>query len=86
MNYTAGSAEVEWRHDLSAPHFCGNDRHYYEIRISGGSDANSNAGGSLAAAWHYEFRTRWTVALNGLVHRSGDWDADGLWAEVSVRF
>lgn len=86
MDYTAGSAEVEWRHHLSAPHFCGNDRHYYEVRISGGSDSNSNAAGILAAAWHYEFRTRWTLAFNGLVHRSEDWDAEGLWADVSVRF
>ncbi|MDY6903479.1 MAG: hypothetical protein SWH61_02230 [Thermodesulfobacteriota bacterium] len=85
-DYTAGSVVVQWRHALSAPHFCGNDQHYYDIRIGGGSDSDSNPGGHVAATWHYEFNTRWTVELNGFLHLSEEWDATGLDGRLAFRF
>ena len=82
----AGGITLEWYHDLSKELFCGNELHYYDIKLSFGTDSESNGSVQLDAEWHYEFKERWTVGLRGMVHRSREWDAQALMGEVSWRF
>lgn len=82
----AAGVTLEWYHDLSKEFFCGNELHYYDIKLSFGTDSESNNSVQFDAEWHYEFRERWTVGLRGMVHRSREWDAQALMGEVSWRF
>jgi hypothetical protein len=38
------------------------------------------------AEWKYEFAQRWLLEAKGLVHRSPQWDADGLWLGLDLGF
>lgn len=82
----AAGVTLEWYHDLSKEFFCGNELHYYDIKLSFGTDSESNGSVQFDASWHYEFKERWTVGLRGMVHRSREWDANSLLGEVSWRF
>ncbi len=85
-DYTAGSLVLEWRHDISEQYFCGNEQHFYDIRVGMGSDSNQNLAANCEITWHYEFRKRWTAEINALLHQSEDWDALGGWAILARRF
>jgi tetratricopeptide (TPR) repeat protein len=82
----AGGVILEWHHDLSKEFFCGNELHYYEIKLSFGTDSESNRSVQFDAEWHYELKKRLTVGLRGMIHRSREWDANSLQGEVSWRF
>jgi len=82
----AGEVTLEWRHDLAKEFFCGNEAHYYDIKLSFGTDSESNRSVRLEAEWLYEFHQRWGLAVKGMIHRSREWDAQSLLGEVSLRF
>ena len=81
-----GEVTLEWRHDLAKEFFCGNEAHYYDIKLSLGTDSESNRSVRFEAEWQYEFRERWALTIRGMVHRSRDWDAESLLGEISYRF
>ncbi len=85
-DYTAWDVILEWRHDISEQFFCGNDLHFYDIRVGVGSDSDNNPGATLEGTWHYELSNHWTFELSGLLHESEDWDATGLWGRAKYRF
>lgn len=85
-DYTAGSLALEWRHDLAELEFCGAPQHWYGLRASGGTDSENNPFVRFEAEWRYEFAQRWSVEARGLVHRSPQWDADGLWLGLGLGF
>jgi len=76
----------EWYHDLSTELFCGAPLHYYDIRASIGTDSQNNDMARLEGDWHNEFSDHWAFVLKAVVHRSRDWDANGLWAEFQYQF
>ncbi|MDP2849411.1 MAG: tetratricopeptide repeat protein [Humidesulfovibrio sp.] len=86
QDYTAASFSLQWRHDLSDLQFCGAPQHYYDLRATAGTDSENNPSVRFEAEWKYEFATRWTVEAKGLVHRSPQWDADGLWLGLGLGF
>jgi len=86
QNYTAGGITLEWRHDLSQLFFCGAELHYYDIRLSFGTDSESNPSARLEADWNYDFAERWTLGAGGMIHRSGEWNAEALTAFLRYRF
>lgn len=86
QNYTAGGITLEWRHDLAKEFICGGEQHYYDIRLSTGTDSEHNASIRAEGEWRYEFRSHWAVGIRGIIHRSRDWDAEGLLADLSYRF
>jgi len=85
-NVLSGEVTFEWRHDLSRLFFCGSDLHFYDLRLSVGAESTGNPSVRLEGEWQYEFYRHWTVGLKGMIHRSREWDADGLWAAVNYRF
>lgn len=86
QNYFAGIVGLEWYHDLSRFLFCGSELHYYDIRLSTGTDSDDNPLIAFEAEWHYEFADHWTAQLKGLLHRSQKWDANGFWGTLQYRF
>ncbi len=82
----AGEVTLEWRHDLAKEFFCGNEMHYYDIKLSFGTDSESNRSVRIDAEWQYEFRERWALTIRGMIHRSRDWDAESLVGGISYRF
>lgn len=86
QDYTAAAFSLEWRHDLSDLQFCGAPKHIYGLRATTGTDSENNPSVRIEAEWTYEFATRWSLEARGLVHRSPQWDADGLWLGLGFGF
>jgi len=85
-DYYGATLTLEWYHDVSSLFVCGSELHFYDVRLSFGTDTEHNPAVRLEAEWHYEFRDRWTVNLKGLLHSSEEWDANGLWMTLQYRF
>lgn len=86
QGWWGGALGLRWRHDLAKLEFCGAEQHYYELGLAVSDDNESNLGWQAEAAWRYEFAGRWDAEFKGLVHRSREWDADGLWLNLGCRF
>ena len=86
QDYTAGAFMLEWRHDLAKLEFCGAPQHWYALRAATGTDSENNPSVRFEAEWKYEFAQRWLLEAKGLVHRSPQWDADGLWLGLGLGF
>lgn len=86
QDYTAASFTLEWRHDLAKLEFCGAPQHWYALRAATGTDSENNPSVRFEAEWKYEFAERFSLEARGLVHRSPQWDADGLWLGLGLGF
>ncbi len=87
QDYTGVFLTLEWRHDISGPHqYCGNRRHFYDLKATVGTDSESNPGITLEAEWQRRFTSRWSVELHGYAHRSPEWDASGARLFLGYRF
>lgn len=86
QDYTAASFTLEWRHDLAKHEFCGAPQHWYALRAATGTDSENNPSVRFEAEWKYEFAQRWLLEAKGLVHRSPQWDAEGLWLGLGLGF
>ncbi|WP_020585649.1 tetratricopeptide repeat protein [Desulfobacter curvatus] len=84
--YLEGGISFEWYHDLSTLFFCGSQRHFYEIAVSLEQNSDQNPSVELSLKWHLEFNPHWMVNIEGLVHRSGEWDANRFQAAVRYQF
>jgi len=86
QDYLAASFMLEWRHDIAELEFCGAAQHWYALRAATGTDSEDNPSVRLEAEWRYEFAERWLLEAKGLMHRSPQWDADGLWLGLGLGF
>jgi len=86
QDYTAGAFMLEWRHDLAKLEFCGAPQHWYALRAATGTDSENNPSVRFEAEWKLEFAERFSLEARGLVHRSPQWDADGLWLGLGLGF
>lgn len=84
--YLEGGISFEWYHDLSKLLFCGSQRHFYDIVVSLGQNSDQNPSMELSLKWHLEFNQHWMVNVEGLVHRSGEWDANRFQAAIQYQF
>ncbi len=86
QNHLGGDITLEWYHDVSKLFFCGSELHFYDVRVSFGSNSEGNSSIQLKGEWHYEFYNHWTVGIEGMIHRSDDWDAEGAWGTIKYQF
>lgn len=86
QGYLAGTATIEWYEDLAADSFCGARRHFLDVKLSGGTDSDTNNSVQLEAEWVYDITDHWGVEARGLWHRSREWDANGVWTGVRYGF
>jgi tetratricopeptide (TPR) repeat protein len=86
QSYLAGAATLEWYADLADDFFCGAERHFLDLKLTGGTDSDTNNSIEFEAEWKLDFADHWGVEARGLIHRSPDWDANGLWTGVRYGF
>ena len=86
QGYFAGDLTLQWRHDLSALKFCGARQHVYLLKLGVGTDTDSNAGVKLAGEYRFDFAPRWSINAEAFIERSEQWDAEGLWLNLTHRF
>ncbi len=86
QNYLGGNIGLEWHHDLSKLFLCGSELHFYDVRVSFGANSEGNSSIELKGGWHYEFYNHWTMGVEGMIHRSSDWDAEGVWGTIKYQF
>lgn len=86
QDYVAGALTLQWRHDLSELLFCGARQHLYLLKVGVGTDTDQNTGIRFEGEYRYDFAPRWTFTAQGLIQRSREWDAEGLWLGLSYRF
>lgn len=86
LDWLGGELSLIYRHDYSPIYVCGAELRYYELRLSVGTDTEGNAMAALEAAWHHECWKHWTLDARGLLHRSDQWDANGVWLYLGYRF
>ena len=86
QDYSSGALTLGWRHDLGKDFFCGARQHYYGIQVSRGSDTTKNPFWRLEIEYVNDLTDRWSVSLKGLVQRSPQWDATGVWTGLTYRF
>ncbi len=86
QDYFAGTAALEWRHDLSEFFFCGARQHYYGLRLSGGTDTDENPFARVEGEYHFDMNDHVAFDAKGLLHRSQNWDALGAWVNLMYRF
>ena len=86
QDYTAAAFTLDWRQDLAKLFFCGAPEHYYGLRATAGTDSENNPSVRFEAEWKLEFAERWALEAKGLIHRSPQWDAEGLWLGLGLGF
>lgn len=86
QDYLAGSITLDWRHDLAKEFFCGARQHFYNLKLSLVTDTEGNSGFGLSGEYVNQVTDHWLVGLSGLIHRSQDWDAEGLWLRLGYNF
>ncbi len=86
QNYGLGQIQFEFRHDFALLEFCGAPICFYDIKFAFGDDTQHNPYWEVKGEWQYEFYYHWKFDLVGYVHRSPQWDANGLWCTVDYRF
>mgnify|MGYP000629376753 CR=1 FL=1 len=86
QNYYSGTVGLQWRHDLAELFFCGAGQHVYTLKLFVGTDSDGNPGVRMEGAYHFDFAKQWSLIAQGLIHRSRQWDAEGLWLGVGYRF
>jgi tetratricopeptide (TPR) repeat protein len=86
QNYLGGDITLEWHHDVSKLFFCGSELHFYDLRVSFGANSEGNSSIQLKGGWHYEFYDHWTIGVEGMIHRSDDWDAESAWGTIKYQF
>ncbi|MDD3310770.1 tetratricopeptide repeat protein [Pseudodesulfovibrio sp.] len=86
QGYTAGTVTLEWNEDMAKEFFCGAKRHFVDVKVSGGTDSDSNNAVRVEAKWVLDITDHWGVEASGLWHRSQQWDANGFWGGVSYGF
>jgi len=86
QGYTAGTATLEWYADMADDYFCGARRHFLDIKVSGGTDSDTNNAVRVEAEWVLDLTDHWGLEARGLWHRSQQWDANGFWGGVRYDF
>lgn len=85
-NYSAATITLEWRHDLAEMFFCGAKQHWYNLKLSTNTDTDANPGLRLEGEYQVDLGRGWSLNLQGLLHRSRQWDAEGIWVGLEYRF
>ena len=75
-----------FRHDLAEEFFCGARAHFYELRLSVGTDKNRNHSVETQASWQREISDRTGVDASAMWHYSSEWEAAALSLTLFFRF
>jgi hypothetical protein len=85
-NYYLGTITFEWLHDISKHYFCGSDTNFYNVKLILGDDTDRNRLIRLEGLWEYDLYENYTLGIQGMIHRSRDWDSESLLGNIKYRF
>ncbi|MBN2479486.1 MAG: tetratricopeptide repeat protein [Parachlamydiales bacterium] len=85
-NYNSFRASIEWYHNISNPHICSNQNHYYSLKLLSGSDTEKNPTITFEGEWYYGIGDNLTFNIRGNVHRSKIWNSESIWGEIKYQF
>ncbi|MBA2882220.1 tetratricopeptide (TPR) repeat protein [Desulfosalsimonas propionicica] len=86
QDYWKTAATLVFRHDLAENFFCGAREHFYDLRITIGTETDQNHSFEIEALWKKEISDRVGVSASAMWHRSKQWDAAALSIDMFVRF
>ena len=86
QHYYAERFLLEYRYDYSFLQFFEAEQRYFGLQGMIGTGSDRNVACSLSIEWHHDFKNRWTIELTGLIYRSIEWDAEGVWMNLFYRF
>lgn len=86
QDYYLGQFLLEWQHDYADLQFCNAPVRYYNVKLSVGTDTQDNPYCALKGEWVHEFFYHWRFSVAGLIHRSPQWNANGLWLSLGYTF
>lgn len=86
QNYLHAAVTLEWYRDLARDLFVGSEAHFYDLRLTFGTDSESNATTTFEADWQREWSDRWIAHGDLYLNLSREWDALGLRLRLARRF
>lgn len=85
-NYWGRGLTLQYWRDVSRLRIARADHSWLDLRYTIGDDSIPNPSGRWEAAWHWEFRDRWSLELRASRHDSRDWDARDFSFLIGCRF
>jgi hypothetical protein len=85
-HYFSVSGTVEFRKDYRIFEYCEGPQCYFDLKITGETDSVHNPSIEGIVEWKHEFDCYWGIEFKALVHRSREWNAEGVWGTVTYRF
>lgn len=86
QNHWETAITVEFRHDLAKDFFCGAREHFYDLKVTVGTERNRNDSIELRALWQKEITDRTGFRVEWMWHNSKEWDAMGGNVAMFMRF
>ena len=86
QHYYSNWITLAYRHRFSFLNFCEAPLHFIDVRITGETDTDRNPSLQLMFEWKHEFMSHWGFSLEGMIHQSRLWNAEGAWMNVYYRF
>ncbi|MGM0610749.1 MAG: SPOR domain-containing protein [Thermodesulfobacteriota bacterium] len=86
QDYWGADITFEFRHDLAEDFFCGAREHFYDLRLTLGTEQDSNNYVQLRGLWKKEFADRIGVKAEAMWHDSREWKAAAGQLGIFYRF
>lgn len=86
QDYLHGALTLEWFHDLAREFFVGSEERFYDLRLTFGTDSESNTATTFEGDWHHEWANRWLVHASTYLSFSREWEAVGMRLRLARRF
>lgn len=75
QDYFGAAITFEFRHDLAEDFFCGAREHFYELKLTLGTEQNSNNSIEISGLWQKELTDRLGLRAQAMWHNSREWKA-----------
>jgi len=86
QDYWGADITFEFRHDLAEDFFCGAREHFYDLKLTLGTEQDSNNYVELRGLWKKEFADRVGVKVEAMWHDSREWKAAAGELGIFYRF
>lgn len=84
--YISASLALKLRHDYRKFEFCEAPQRYIDFKITGEIDNAENPSIQGLIEWKHEWNYHLGLEIKALLHRSPQWNAEGVWATLNYRF
>ncbi len=75
QDYFGAAISFEFRHDLARDFFCGAREHFYDLKLTLGTEQDSNNSVEISGLWQKELTDRLGLRAQAMWHNSREWKA-----------